>query len=165
MAEGQLLVAEEGGVALMRVVGRGTFKLAVGLSRWIEQLKAMPELKSVMLDLSGCSSLDSTFMGLMVTLARQSRGRCALLVVNATPEHHSLLDGIGVMRVWKYVDQPVTDLTWQNLASAADGATTLDERTRKLILAAHETLIELDQANEPKFRDVVDMLKAEDQSL
>ena len=68
------------------------------------------------------------------------------------------------MRVWRYVDQPVIDLTWQNLASAADGATTLDERTRKLILAAHETLIELDQANEPKFRDVVDMLKAEDQS-
>ena len=158
MAEGQLLVAEEGGVARMRGVGRGTCKLGVGFSRWIDQLK------SVMLDLSGCSSLDSTFMGLMVTLARQSRGRCALLVVNATPEHHSLLDGIGVMRVWRYVDQPVIDLTWQNLASAADGATTLDERTRKLILAAHETLIELDQANEPKFRDVVDMLKAEDQS-
>ena len=79
MAEGQLLVAEEGGVALMRVVGRGTFKLAVGFSRWIEQLKAMPELKSVMLDLSGCSSLDSTFMGLMVTLAMPIRAMSWIL--------------------------------------------------------------------------------------
>ena len=164
MSEGQLLVAQEGPMALMQVIGRGTFKLAVGFRRWIEQLIASTEIQSVMLDLSKCTSLDSTFMGLMVTLAIQSKKRFALLVVNASENHHALLDGIGVMRVWRYVDAPVPELNWAKLAEAASGSVSLDDKTRELIIAAHTTLMEYDEGNIPKFKDVVELMKEQKQS-
>ena len=161
MAEGQLLVAEEGPMALMQVIGRGTFKLAVGFKSWIEQLIASTTVRTVMLDLSKCTSLDSTFMGLMVTLAIQSKKRFALLVVNATQQHHQLLDGIGVMRVWRYVDTAVPEMNWTSLADAVSGSVALDNATRELIVAAHKTLMEVDERNIPKFKDVVEMMQSE----
>ncbi len=161
MAEGQLLVAEEGPMALMQVIGRGTFKLAVGFKSWIEQLIASTTVRTVMLDLSKCTSLDSTFMGLMVTLAIQSRKRFALLVVNATQQHHELLDGIGVMRVWRYVDTAVPEMNWTSLADAVSGSVALDSTTRELIVAAHKTLMEVDERNIPKFKDVVELMQQE----
>ncbi len=161
MAEGQLLVAEEGPMALMQVIGRGTFKLAVGFKSWIEQLIASTTVRTVMLDLSKCTSLDSTFMGLMVTLAIQSKKRFALLVVNANQQHHQLLDGIGVMRVWRYVDTAVPEMNWTSLADAVSGSVALDNTTRELIVAAHKTLMEVDERNIPKFKDVVELMQAE----
>ena len=161
MSEGQLLVAEEGPMALMQVIGRGTFKLASGFSKWIEQLIGSTTVRSVMLDLSKCTGLDSTFMGLMVTLAIKSKRRFALLVVNASEQHHQLLDGIGVMRVWRYVDTEVPEMNWANLAEAVSGSVALDGETRELIVAAHKTLMEVDERNIPKFKDVVEMMQAE----
>ena len=154
-------VAENGSIALMQVIGRGTCKVAVGFRHWIDEIVSSPTVKSVMLDLSSCSSLDSTFMGLMVTLAIQSRRRFSLLVLNATPEHHELLDGIGVTKVWRYVEQPIPSLTWSELESAAVGSQSMDGASKSVIIEAHEALMDLDEANIPKFRDVVELLKGE----
>lgn len=161
MADGQLRVAESEQIALMQVIGRGTFKMAVGFKQWIEAIVSSQTLKSVMLDLGQCSSLDSTFMGLMVTLAIQSKRRFALLVVNANETHHKLLDEIGVSRAWRYVENPVADLNWTTLARAACGSVQFDKATCDIIVSAHEALMELDEANIPKFRDVVEMMKQE----
>ena len=161
MAEGQLLVAEEGPMALMQVIGRGTFKLAVGFRSWIDQLIGSTTVRTVMLDLSKCIGLDSTFMGLMVTLAIQSKKRFVLLVVNASKQHHELLDGIGVMRVWRYVDTAVPEMNWTSLADAVSGSVALDSATRELIVAAHKTLMEVDERNIPKFKDVVELMQQE----
>ena len=162
MSEGsQLLVAEEGPVALMQIIGRGTYQLADGFRKWNEQLLASQDIKTVMIDFSHCASVDSTFMGLMVTLALKSRGRMALLVVNASEEHHKLLDGIGVMRIWKYVDQPVGELNWKSLMTAANGSVNLDAKLRQLIIDAHSKLMDFDEANVPKFKDVVELMKHE----
>ena len=161
MTDSQLLVAQEGALALMQVVGRGTYRMAEGFKKWLEQIVATPEIKSVMFDFSRCSSLDSTFMGLMVTLALKSRGRLVLLVVNASEEHHKLLDGIGVMKVWRYVDEPVANLNWKSLATAASGSNTLDANMRQIIIDAHMALMEFDEANVPKFHDVVELMKGE----
>lgn len=159
MVEGQLNVAQQGSLALMQVVGRGTLKLADGFSKWIDSLVAQEGLSGVMLDLASCTGLDSTFMGLMVSLARKSQKRFALLVVNASEAHRRLLDDIGVTRVWKYVEQPVPELAWTSLAEAAAGSTALSEAMRKLIIDAHEQLMALKEENVPRFRDVVEMLK------
>ena len=148
-------------MALMQVIGRGTFKLAVGFRTWIEQLIGSTTVRTVMLDLSKCTGLDSTFMGLMVTLAIQSKKRFALLVVNANQQHHALLDGIGVMRVWRYVDTAVPEMNWTNLADVVSGSVVLDSATRELIVAAHKTLMAVDERNIPKFKDVVELMQAE----
>jgi len=161
MSDGEIRVASEGPMALMQVSGRGTYKLAVGFKSWIEQLVQDTSIRTVMIDVSGATGLDSTFMGLMVTLALQIRKRCALLIVNASEMHRSLLDGIGVSRVWKYAATPVETVTWTSLAEAAEGALPMEGEIRGIIVDAHKTLMAFDERNVPKFKDVVGMLEEE----
>ena len=147
--ESKLLFARQGGTTLFQVIGRGTYKICPGFRKCCEDLLADPNTTGVTIDLAQCESMDSTFMGIMVLVGIKARGKMPLLVVNAKPAHRSLLEGIGVSRVWKFVDTPVSDLNWHDLAQASAGA------------VKDMTEIALDPANLPKFKDVVELLKAE----
>ncbi|HQC52360.1 MAG TPA: STAS domain-containing protein [Lentisphaeria bacterium] len=161
--ESKLLYATQDGVTLFQVIGRGTYKICPSFRKCCEDLLAAKDATGVTIDLSRCESMDSTFMGIMVMLGIKMRGKIPLLVVNAKPVHRTLLDGIGVSRVWRFVDEPVTDMNWHNLAQASAGAIKDMTNLAPIILEAHQALIDLDPANLPKFKDVVELLKAEQQ--
>lgn len=163
MTDAQLLVAEQGGLVLFHLIGRGTFKLCPAFRAYCEALLKDNTKKGVMLDLAKCVSMDSTFMGVMVMLGLRARNRLALLLVNARPEHRTLLDGIGVSRVWRYVSQPVPNLTWKKLGEATAGKGSVENMKdiAPLIIEAHEALIELDSNNIPEFQNIIDMIKEE----
>ena len=81
-------------------------------------------------------------MGMLVKLARLLMKRCKLLIANAQPLHHELLDGIGVMKGWEYVKQPVACDSWSELCDAISGK--LNER---LVVEVHQQLIDWDERN------------------
>lgn len=161
MENAQLLMAEQGPLILFQLHGRGTLKLCREFSLYCDGLLARDDIKSVMLDLANCSSMDSTFMGILVKIGIRARGRLALLVVNANSRHRDLLDGVGVSRVWKYIDKPVPNLTWATLATATAGSVKDMAGKSQIILEAHRALMEIDPANIPKFQNVVDMIANE----
>ena len=99
--------------------------------------------------------MDSTFMGMLVKLARTMMKRCKLLIANAKPLHHDLLDGIGVMKGWEYVEQPVSCESWSELCDAISGK--LNER---LVVEVHQQLIDWDERNK-KFIPFVNLALAE----
>ena len=159
-----LCVALQGPLGLMKVTERGTLEMATGFRNWIDTVMATPEVTSVMLDVSDCTGLDSTFMGLMVSLgirAMKSKRPLALFVVNASPFHRKLLDGIGVSRIWKYMEEKVPKLDHATLAEVARTASVMDPATRDIIIAAHQALMNVDENNIPKFKDVVELLSTQ----
>ncbi|MDD4540341.1 MAG: STAS domain-containing protein [Lentisphaeria bacterium] len=164
MDNAQLLVAEQGPLILFQLHGRGTLKLCQEFSLYCDDMLARDDIKSVMLDLANCSSMDSTFMGIMVKIGIRAKGRLALLVVNANDNHHELLDGVGVSRVWKYIDAPVPNPSWATLAAATAGAVKDMAAKSQIILEAHQALMAIDPANIPKFQNVVDMIANETNS-
>lgn len=159
MSEAHILVASRDNVAAIRVIGRATFKVSRDLRAFcLKHLKK--GVRSIIVDLSECQTMDSTFMGVLAMAGLQGRDRVQLLIVNASQTHRDLLDGIGVSKVWTYADTPVEDVNWTTLCKAAAGVTAMGD-VAPTMLAAHETLMHLDPANIPKFKDVVDMLSAE----
>jgi anti-anti-sigma factor len=159
MEEAKVLVARHDTVVAIRVVGRASFKVSSELRAFAE--KAFAEgVTSVVVDLSECISMDSTFMGVLAMIGLRGRNRANLVLVNADESHRDLLDGIGVSMVWTYADEPVPEVSWETLCKAAAG-TAEAEDVGQTILDAHRTLMELTPENIPKFKNVVDMVSKE----
>ena len=127
---GVLYIAEEGSIAMMKVQGNGVRNLAEGFDKWIDHLVASTNVGCVIVDLAECTYMDSTFMGMLVKLARLLMKRCKLLIANAQPLHHELLDGIGVINARLVVEVHQQLIDW-------------DERNTKFIPFVNLALAEL----------------------
>jgi len=159
-SEAQVLAAQCENVAVFRVLGRVTFKVSPEFRDYA--VKAFDAgVRSMILDLSGCVTMDSTFMGVLAMIGIEGRRRKAqLLVVNADESNRHLLDSIGVSRVWTFSETAVPNVNMATLCEAAKGATATDN-VGALVLEAHRTLMDLDEANVPKFKNVVELLSQE----
>ena len=160
-AESKILVAKQGNVAQIRATGRASFKLCSDLREFCS--RAMRQgVKWLIFDLSECTAMDSTFMGTLAGLGLEGRGRCDVVLVNITEANRHLLDGLGITRLFQFRVTPKAEIDWNTLCSAVDGESAQDmAKAAPTVLAAHQTLMQADAGNIPKFKSVVEMLSAE----
>ncbi len=178
METSRILVARLAGLGLVRVIGRGSFQNAGCLKSFYQQLLTEGTC-SFAVDLSACSYLDSTFIGVILDLGlklkKASAGKLYLLNVNA--RNLELIRNLGVDRL-VYLDVPEdpnvpesepihTDpaliaaraaVKEASLEEIAAGTLTR-EQAGPTILDAHEKLMDFDPRNVPKFKDVVKFLR------
>ncbi|MFO7821228.1 MAG: STAS domain-containing protein [Lentisphaeria bacterium] len=159
MSEAQILVARQGKVAQVRVIGRATFKVSRELREY--GLRVIRNgVNSLIFDLSQCRGMDSTFMGVLAMLGLEAKDKAKLVIVNAGPQQRNLLESIGVSRLFDFSDKNMERVTWQNLVEAAAEVSDMGD-VADTILNAHQTLMDLNPENVPKFKDVVEMLTHE----
>lgn len=159
MSEAQILVARQAGVVQIRVCGRATFKISRDLREF--GTKVLEDgSDAIIVDLSDCQGMDSTFIGVLAMIGLEGRGGTELVVVNASDAHRKLLDSIGVSKIIRFARERVPEVTWQNLCEGAASAVDI-ESVGPVVLAAHEALVNLDPRNVPKFKDVVELLTTE----
>ncbi len=159
--ESKILVAKQGNIAQVRVCGRATFKLSTDLREFCT--RAMRQgVTRLIFDFSECTAMDSTFMGTLAGVGLDSRGHGEMIFVNVGNANRSLLDGLGVSRLFQFRTLPTAEINWNTLCSAVDGESAQDmAKAAPTVLAAHQTLMEVDPGNIPKFKTVVEMLSAE----
>jgi serine phosphatase RsbU (regulator of sigma subunit) len=111
----------------------------------------LEEGRSLVLDLSGCEYLDSTFLGTVHELV--ARGRVTL--VGVMPAVRALFEELSMEQVLAHIrdDQPATPELY---ALGGEGDPSM---ARKRILRAHEALSALSERNEEEFRDVIQSLR------
>lgn len=162
----QLKVAIHDGVAFVRLHNRGSFKVSKAMKQFgvsaIEQ-----NIDKVVVDLTDCVGMDSTFMGVMAGLAfrlkKKNGGR--LYMVNLSSRTRGLLSTLGLDQlVETYMagttppEFEVVLATGRNMASYATGESTRRE-TAEMMLEAHEDLVEASPENLPRFKDVITFLR------
>ncbi|MBA3686834.1 MAG: STAS domain-containing protein [Planctomycetes bacterium] len=105
---------------------------------------------TICVDLSSCSGMDSTFMGLLVGYARQLDGAGGrLVVVNPSVGNMRLLVMLGVTLVVPVLEnQPDPQVAYVTLAS--DPTMSPIQRI-ELVQRAHQNLLKLTKSNEAKF--------------
>jgi anti-sigma B factor antagonist len=147
----------QGAQVWVRINGRGNFKLGPTLKAYV--VSAIQRgCRRLMVDMQGCTAMDSTFMGVLAGLAMHLKG-CGgtVVVVRLAPQLREALTTLGLDRLLQLPTSgesaaPVLqrlDIT-PDLANAAAN-----------ILAAHENLITAHPENRPRFNELVTQLKNE----
>ncbi len=152
-------IDDTNGLVLIKATGRCTMGVCPALQAYLRPFQT-PEKTAIYFDLSGAETIDSTFTGLLLSLATKK--------INAhTPSLHlfqpsdRVREALATMHVLSFFDitpdWPATATTWTPLPTAlADPKAAAD-----LIIESHENLIEADERNKDEFGKVVRTFKAE----
>lgn len=157
-----LEAAIAGDKIFIRVTGRGSFKISATLKQFIAEVSAKQPVALVVLDLAACIGLDSTFMGVLAGLAvRLKQNGQTLELINLSEKNADLLATLGVDRVITcYSHSHGHEMP--NTASTPLAAASATKRDlAETALLAHETLVELSEENRPRFKRVIEYLKAD----
>lgn len=160
MTAGRILYAIDDGVCLIRMEGRVTYATGPSFSAFIDKLFAKGAISEVMVDLSQALYLDSTTLGLLGKLANSVYRELQrkVTVISPCDDVNTVLASMGFDSVFIILKNGPCNQ--QNLQGIPLEQQTEIERA-KVILDAHRLLMEMNDANAARFRDVVEALEKE----
>lgn len=152
------------GIVVLRVRGRGDHHHGPALRHAAEMAAPSGRSPQFVLDLEDCSHMDSTFMGILASIALKQRRDldCLMTVVNSGAHVRQQLELLGL----KFI---------LDIRGGARGASSVpgepgafravepppQERIDRIVMMieAHQGLIDLDKGNEVKFKGVLRSLQ------
>jgi anti-sigma B factor antagonist len=157
----------------VQVVGRGTFQNSQPLHRFAQGMIDRG-YRRITLDLGACTTMDSTFLGVLAGMGLRLRDPSAaptgeVRIVNASRRSVELLETLGLDRLFAIrqldsrtgpVPPPPNGL--QRLPDSdveSDPRPSVKRDTTDLMLTAHTNLIRADQRNEGRFATVTRSLR------
>jgi len=161
----KLLVLVGKQFACVKISGRASFNSSVQFRTLIEELHAKGFTYFV-LDLSECTLMDSTFLGVLAGLGMKLGGRLqgpcepGIELSNTNPRIIELLEDLGVLRLFKISQGPLT-LPGPTQECSLPAADPSKVEVTSACLEAHKTLMEINPGNVARFKDVAQFL-AED---
>ncbi|MDF7823677.1 STAS domain-containing protein [Pontiellaceae bacterium B12227] len=157
-------------MAVIRVEGRGSFKISPSMKQFIHQVIAKKSAERIVIDMSDCTGMDSTFMGVIAGLACliKSKPDFRFKLINLSEKNKKLLVTLGVDRVVNYSLASDKSNELDNCdvcgeALPADLSNKLE--AAKTTLEAHETLVDINPDNYNKFKSVLEFLEDDVRSL
>jgi len=157
--DSSILVGQEGQTGTARVIGKGSFKNARHLAKYVEKA-SKAGMRDLVIDLQDCIHMDSTFMGVMAGLAagRRKETLSTTRVINTNARNLELLQTLGLDRILSIeANAPASS---SGDFKPLDHADTEDKQeVAQTMLQAHQNLVDLDSQNAAKFQDVLVYLK------
>ena len=157
----KILLAFQNGEYLVKVKGRANFETSPPIRTMTKNLETNKPL-GITFDLSECTGMDSTFMGILAMVALKAKNLGLTMKISGADENcRKLLNGLGLNKIFAYVDEASKDnVAWSD--SGASASSRLE--TAKTVLEAHETLMNVDEENVKRFKNVVDFVKKDIES-
>jgi anti-sigma B factor antagonist len=150
----------------VRIQGKGSHQNSRELKAYVQSQVETSGGQRVIVDLSLCTGMDSTFMGMLTCIAgRLDSAGGALHVIHAAGRNAELLRGLGLDEIFTVDDNeehlngsgPMPECT------ALEKEDCTKSERREVCLECHEALAAADERNASKFRDVIDLMRAERQ--
>ena len=145
---------------LVRIEGRASFLNSNGLRDFFSEL--IKEGKSrFVVDFKHCTSMDSTFLGVLAGAALQLRKMNppgTLTLARVEDRNLELIRNLGLHRLAQ-VDGGGFQSTSVPPMQALGGEKLGEQDSARLVLEAHENLVAADAANAGKFQDVLAFLR------
>jgi anti-anti-sigma regulatory factor len=158
--------------AVIRVEGRGSFKISPPLKQFIHQIIGNGSADRILVEMSRCSGMDSTFMGVIAGIACFIKNRPSFHfeLIHLSEKNKKLLITLGVDRVVDY-SMSASD-EQQDILNRLEGSSKpLDAdlsnklEAAKTTLEAHETLVSINPENLVKFKSVLEYLQDDVRNL
>lgn len=143
--------------ACVRIAGRANFAVSVNFRKLLHHLAGTGH-RHVLIDLSECASMDSTFIGVLAheasKLSEVGSGvtRPAIELLNPNATVRQIVEELGIAHLFQFVERDLSREKFEAAPAAGEMNRTELNRT---CLEAHELLMVLHPDNVKKFRDVV----------
>lgn len=151
----QFLVNPESEPVAIRVEGKANFKNCGGMKDFLNKMIQDGKRRFVM-DFEACTGMDSTFLGVMAGAAlqlRKTKPRGSLIVSHLNERNNELVHNLGLNRLLTVDDG--ADVS-RSETSFLESKSLIDEiQAARAVLDAHRNLVEADDENAAKFKDVM----------
>jgi anti-anti-sigma regulatory factor len=164
-AAARILVLTGERFACVKIVGRANFTSSIDFKTLVDNLR-QKGLSYLILDLSECVNMDSTFLGVLAGFGLQMNlggaGGDGRQVELYQPNAHltELLDDLGILHLFRVTQGPLS-LPPDTEPQALDPSAVSKEDLTRACLEAHRTLMEIRPENAARFKEVARFL-AED---
>jgi anti-sigma B factor antagonist len=146
---------------VVRIQGRASFVNSGSLRDFFTEVMRQGKNRFV-LDFQHCASMDSTFLGVLAGAAMQLRKLDppgSLTLVRVCERNLELIRNLGLHRL-ATVDSGDFKMSFDGgAATTLSGEKRSEIESAKLVLEAHENLVNADAANAAKFQDVLSFLR------
>ncbi|MFM1944633.1 MAG: hypothetical protein RI897_3615 [Verrucomicrobiota bacterium] len=159
----KIMVAVVGKRAVICPHGRASFVCSPDFKRLVYELMD-GGCREFVLELSKCTIMDSTFLGVLVWFAQRfqekNKGQGGLVLLNASSKILDLITSLGMLDLFAVADGQVQGGETAKEFKLKPGEVTKVDLA-ELALSAHETLAAANAENGIRFKDVIDFLRAD----
>lgn len=152
-------------IVVIRVCGRGNHQNSLALRKVFDLTSNSEACPQYIIDLEKCSSMDSTFMGVVATLGlnQSRRTGCNTILLHMNSTVWEQLDLLGLHFILEMRDSAGDDSASRAARKAEFEPVEAPEVSKLerivLMIEAHERLIDADSQNEVKFKGVIESLR------
>ena len=163
--EPQFLVNPYDDPVIVKISGKASFLNSSPVKDFFDQLVQQGKSRFV-IDFQKCTGMDSTFLGILAGLGikmMKSDPRGSVVLCRLGSRNLELIQNLGLHRLLTVDtgDQEV-QLPAEGDLEAMDKSPRLTEaQNARMVLEAHENLVEIDDSNKTKFQDVIAFLKSQ----
>lgn len=164
--EGQYLVDTQASPVIIQVIGRASYLNCRPLADFFERMLAQNKLQFG-IHLGACTSMDSTFMGIITSLAMRLAQKYTggtIRLYHLSERNLELIHNMGLDRI---LIIETGDIPPKNNPSAESPLLPhqWEAANPELVLKAHQALVALHEANQRKFEDLLTFLQREVDSI
>jgi anti-sigma B factor antagonist len=145
---------------VVRIDGRASFQNSGCLRDFISEMLARGKTRFV-LDFQHCASMDSTFLGVLAGAAielRKTAPNGSLVASRVGQRNLELMRNLGLHRLLT-IDAGDFSLSFQKCDTPLADRKCSEIENARMVLEAHENLVNADEANRTKFQDVLAFLR------
>ncbi len=151
----QILSAQDSQVTWIQYKGKGSFLQSSDLKSNL--LEAAQSSKQIFLDLGLCEGMDSTFMGILVSIAKSLDEEISLELIYVNKSLQELMEGLGLHYfIMIKNDAGNAREIEAKLKPQLEPVLTSSTLDQDNIYTAHQTLSDMSPENASKFKDVLD---------
>lgn len=157
-----LFVAPTGNAVAVRIIGRANCTVSPLFKEQAGKLRAR-DSKHLIIDLAQCTTMDSTFLGVLAGLALEMANgdpaptSAVIELYQPNSRVVDLLENLGIAHFFHTLERLPEGLGgFSEVAPGGDAGS--KRRMTATSLAAHEALMRVNPENIPKFKDVTEFL-------
>ncbi len=149
--------------SIIKITGHATWQVSTILKKYIDSnLEALLSSKRMIFDLTSCTFLDSTMIGLIshlgVKFMKTTNQQASILVSNEKVKN--ILELMNCNRIMNLIESSPDEHGGETLIKEISDQAAIDKvALRECMLLAHKALVELNEKNLSEFGNVIDDLK------
>jgi len=161
--EPQFLVNPYDDPVIVKICGKASFLNSAPVKELFDKMVEQGKSRYI-IDFEKCSGMDSTFLGILAGLGIKminSEPKGSVVLCRLGPRNLELIENLGLHRLLK-VDKGEVDSRFPdngNLQQLEAKEKPVEIENARLVLQAHENLVEIDASNKTKFQDVISYLR------